>query len=73
MYEESDLAEVRGAFDEAPATDPVPHYVAVGIVATAGALLLGAVVVGDGGLLTGAGLVLACAPVAWLVGAARRI
>lgn len=75
MRDEPDLAAALEEFDRACAApaDPVPRYVAVGVLTTAGALLLGAVAAGDGGLLTGAGLVLACAPVAWLVGAARKV
>ncbi|OZM79946.1 DUF3040 domain-containing protein [Pseudonocardia sp. MH-G8] len=52
--------------------DPVPRAIALSLVAVVAAMLLGSFFTTADGLLTGAGLVLASTPVAWLVTLARR-
>jgi hypothetical protein len=72
--EEPDLARSLDAFTSATAVprDLVPRGVAAALFGVSGLLLAGWAGTGDPGLLTGAALVLASTPVAWLVRLARR-
>lgn len=69
-HDAPDLARTLDEFDR---RDPVPRVIALSLAGVAAVLLSGWAVTAGEELLAGAGLVLASTPVAWLVGAARRI
>jgi hypothetical protein len=71
-HEEPELARAMDAFTRSALADPVPRFVAIGLLLVATVLFVGWTATGDPGLLAGALSVAVCTPVAWLVRLARR-